>query len=327
MLTRRQQSKGPIDAHLFFSQRVELNAPPTQRQLATILAATDSSTDRESLTSLASDPNYRTSVTLKNYSILDMLDDHPSAYLTLPSYISMLKPLSPRQYSISSSPLASHRFDPTRTTYSLTLTYDVHVSPALSGAGRTYRGVASSYLARLRAGDRIHGYVRPTGVAFRLPASAATPVIMVAAGTGLAPMRGFVEERVALAAATNQKLGPALLYFGCRDCEKDFICREELRAAEADGAVSLRPTFSRRGGAGGFRYAHERIWAEREECARLFMEGARILLCGSASKLGKSTGETLKRIWREGGEGRTEEEAEEWLQRQKEDRYVTDVFD
>lgn len=316
---------------MFFSHRVELNGPPTQRQLATIIAATESDADRQSLESLATDANYHANVVLANYSVLDILDDHPSACLSLPLYIDMLKPLSPRQYSISSSPLAARRFDPSRNASSLTLTYDVHAAPARSSPRRTFYGVASTYLAALRAGDRIHGHVRATNAAaFRLPADRGTPVIMVAAGSGVAPMRGFVEERAALLAA-GQALGPALLYFGCRDYERDFICADELRAAEAAGAVSLRPTFSKRGPPGGAaercRYAYERIWAEREECARLFGEGARILLCGSAGKLARSTAETLKRIWLEHNEGKTEEEAEEWLQRQKEDRYVTDVFD
>lgn len=229
----------------------------------------------------------------------------------------------------------------------------MHVAPAWDrggsgggggGASRTFRGVASSYLAGLGPGDRIHGYVRQTNnPAFRLPVDG-SPVIMVAAGSGLAPMRGFVEERVALAEAgggaegkagqgrKKKELPPALLYFGCRDFEKDFICKEELVKAEEAGVVRVRSTFSKRGpegkeDGGGVRYAYERMWKEREECAELFRDGAKILLCGSAGKLARSTAETLKKVWLERNEGRTEEEAEEWLERQKEDRYVTDVFD
>ncbi|GME24391.1 NADPH-cytochrome p450 reductase [Neofusicoccum parvum] len=327
------QSKEPISAQMFFSHRVELNTPPTQRQLATIIAATESADERRSLESLADPSTYRANVLLPNYSTLDILEDHPSTTLPLPTYLDTLKPLSPRQYSISSSPLAPHRFNPARTTHSLTLTYAVHTSPSRAAPStRTFHGAASTYLASLRPGARLHGHVRRTAApSFRLPADPTVPVVLVAAGSGIAPMRGFVEERVALAAA-GRALGPALLYFGCRDYERDFICEEELRAAEAGGAVSVRPTFSRRGPEGvgegeRCRYVYERIWAEREECAGLFRGGARILLCGSAGGLARSTAETLKRIWLVYNEGRTEEEAEEWLARQKEDRYVTDVFD
>lgn len=335
---------------MFFSHRVELNAPPTQRQLATLLAATTSPSERKSLESLSSTEHYHASVVGKNYSTLSILEDHPSAHLPLGSYIDTLKPLAPRQYSIASSPLASHRFDAARNTHSLSLIYDVHVAPAWDGGGkeRVFRGVASSYLAGLAPGDRIHGYVRKTNnPAFRLPVDG-SPVIMVAAGSGLAPMRGFVEERVALAEAAGEgggggkaegvgpgkkkTLPPALLYFGCRDFEKDFICKDELLAAEKAGVVGMRSTFSKRGPEaegkeGGVRYAYERMWKERDECSELFRDGAKILLCGSAGKLARSTAETLKKVWLERNEGKTEEEAEEWLERQKEDRYVTDVFD
>ncbi|KAF9641129.1 putative cytochrome p450 protein [Lasiodiplodia theobromae] len=345
------QSKDPIGAQMFFSHRVELNAPPTQRQLATILASTTSPSERKSLSSLSSPSTYRSSVVSKNYSTLSILEDHPSAHLPLAAYIDTLKPLAPRQYSIASSPLAAHRFDAAKNTYSLSLIYDVHLAPAWdAGAGkdRTFRGVASSYLAGLGPGDRIHGFVRKTNnPAFRLPVDG-RPVIMVAAGSGLAPMRGFVEERVALARAAEEGGGgkagekgemkkkllpPALLYFGCRDFEKDFICKDELLAAEKAGVVGMRSTFSKRGPeaegkeGGGVKYAYERMWKEREECSELFRDGAKILLCGSAGKLARSTAETLKKVWLERNEGKTEEEAEEWLERQKEDRYVTDVFD
>ncbi|KAL1631997.1 hypothetical protein SLS56_004042 [Neofusicoccum ribis] len=234
------QSKEPISAQMFFSHRVELNTPPTQRQLAAIIAATESAEERRSLESLADPSTYRTNVLLPNYSTLDILEDHPSTTLPLPTYLDTLKPPSPRQYSISSSPLAPHRFDPARTTHSLTLTYAVHTSPSRSAPSvRTFLGAASTYLASLRPGARLHGRVRRTAApSFRLPADPAVPVVLVAAGSGIAPMRGFVEERVALAAA-GRALGPALLYFGCRDYERDFICEEELRAAEAGGAVCV----------------------------------------------------------------------------------------
>ncbi|KAL0253291.1 hypothetical protein SLS55_010263 [Diplodia seriata] len=332
------QSKQPISAQMFFSQRVELNAPPTERQLATILAATESASERASLSSLASPSAYQAKVVQQNASILSLLEAHPTAHLPLPTYIDMLKPLSPRQYSIASSPLASHRFSAATNTYTLSLIYDVHVAPSWSDPSATFRGVASSYLAALVPGDKIHGFVRRTNNPnFRLPpAPDTTPVIMVAAGSGIAPMRGFVEERVALAGAAadgGKSLAPALLYFGCRDRERDFICGEELGEAEEKGVVGLRATFSKKGpegegeGTGRARYAYERMWEERDECAKLFRDGARILLCGSAAKLGKSTAETLKRIWLERDEGRSDADAEEWLQRVKEDRYVTDVFD
>jgi cytochrome P450/NADPH-cytochrome P450 reductase len=243
----------------------------------------------------------------------------------------MLKPLSPRQYSISSSPLAAAQFDTTKShtqqTMIASITYDVHDTSAWSGNGRIFKGVASTYLSVCEPGARIRCFVRPTNAAFHLPPDPETPIIMIAAGTGIAPMRGFIQERAAIASGGQQKLGPAILYFGCRHHEKDFIYAEELKQWEKDKVVSVRPAFSKIGPTGSVKYVPERMWDEREEIAKLFLDGAKIFVCGSASKLAKSTAEICKKIWLEKNPGKSDEDANEWLDKQKEDRYVSDVFE
>lgn len=150
---------------------------------------------------------------------------------------------------------------------------------------------------------------------------------MIAAGTGLAPMRGFLQDRACLKSAGTRKLGPAILYYGCRDVDKDYIYKEELEKWEKEGVVSLRPAFSRHGPEGGKKYVHERIWEDREELRGFFRDGAKIFVCGSAAKLAKSAGDTVQKIWLESHSGKTQEEAFEWLQGIRETRYVSDVFD
>lgn len=330
-------SKEPIAAAVFFAHRVEIGLPPTQRQLSILAEHTSDEKEKASMTSLAAEASFQSKVLALNYSILDILEDHPSCDLPLSSYIDMLKPLTPRQYSISSSPLHSdHHIS--HDAFSATITYDVHSAPARSsslpnGHARTFHGVASSYLARLMPGHRIHCFVRKTNVAFRLPEDPEVPIIMIAAGTGIAPMRGFVQERAAVAAAGARKLGPALLYFGVRDVGQDYIYREEFASYQSLGAVQVRPAFSKRGPAGEetFKYTHERMWAERKELSELFAQGAKVFLCGSASKLAKSTAEVVKRIYKDAaaakGVQKTEEEAESWFESIREARYVTDVFE
>ena len=146
---------------------------------------------------------------------------------------------------------------------------------------------------------------------------------MICAGTGLAPMRGFIQERAAIFEAQQANFGKAILYFGCRDPDKDYICRSELEAWEKLGVVELRPTFSRV--SVEHKYVQDRIWAERKELVQLFKDGAKVFLCGSAGKLAKSTNETLEKIVMEAKDCSVEE-AREWLQEQKVDRYVTDIF-
>lgn len=279
-------------------------------------------------------------------SVLDLLEEFPSCELSLAEYLVMLQPLAPRQYSISSSPLAyppvptaaasflkhtaAAADDESSTCLTCSITYDVlEGAPAMSGRG-SFAGVASSHLSNLLPGSRLRCSVRGTASSkFRLPPDPKTPVVMVAAGTGIAPMRAFVQERAAVAGArgASAALGPAVLFYGCRDHEQDFLYRDELAAWEAAGAVTVRAAFSRRAPQGqGTAHVDELIWEEREELRSLFKAGARVLVCGSASRLGQSTHDVCVRIYREGHPEVSADEAEEWMLRQKEDRYLSDVF-
>lgn len=153
---------------------------------------------------------------------------------------------------------------------------------------------------------------------------------MIAAGTGLAPMRGFLQERAALAASGSNVPGPAILYFGCRDPGLDFIYKDELMAWQAQGIVQVRTTFSRapveRGAESNMhKYVSERIWDEREELTELFRNGAKIFVCGSAVKVGKSVKDTCIKIYQE-AQGVGEDEAREWLRKASENRFVTDLY-
>ena len=241
----------------------------------------------------------------------------------------MLKPLAPRQYSISSSPLGSSKDINNKDKTTATISYDVYSAPALSGHGRHFHGVASTYLTTRTVGSRIHCCVRSTNINFHLPSDPKVPIIMIAAGTGLAPMRGFIQERAAIASARGaDALGPALFYFGCRDFEKDYIYKSELEAWEQQGAVVMRPAFSKRGPSGqeSYDYVPVRLWAERKEISELYDQGAKIFLCGSAAKLAKSTTEVLVKVVAEKQVDWSQEECEKYVERVKEDRYVTDVF-
>lgn len=283
---------------------------------------------------ISSDEAFKANILTQRMSVLDVLEDFPSAQLSLPAYLDMLKPLTPRQYSISSSPLNSvdHRgLDGPRIA---SVTYDVHKAPAHSGNGRTFEGVASTYLATRAVGSKIRCHVRRSNAGFHLPTDPSIPLIMIGAGTGLAPFRGFIQERACIASAgsgtidrDNTPFGPALMYFGCRDADLDYIYKSELAGWEDQGVVQMRPAFSRMSDE-KWKYVHERMWDEREELAELFRQGAKIYVCGSAGKLAKSVLGCVTDIWLERHPGATREEAMAWIQETRDRvRYVTDVFD
>jgi NADPH-ferrihemoprotein reductase len=130
----------------------------------------------------------------------------------------------------------------------------VHITAAVveetMPTGRVHKGVATSWLAAAKPGTRVPVVLRRS--AFKLPKDTLTPIVMVGPGTGLAPFRGFVQEREALAAAPtlklerSTKLGPGVLFFGCRREDMDYIYKEELETAVTNGALSeLNVAFSR----------------------------------------------------------------------------------
>lgn len=225
-----------------------------------------------------------------------------------------------RQYSISSSPLSAPD--------SCTLTFAVLDQEAISGVGR-HVGVASNYLAHLEADDFIQVSVRPSGRPFHLPLDpAGTPIIMICAGSGFAPFRGFIQERAAQIGA-GRKLARAILFVGCRGTG-DIIYEEELAKWAAAGVVDIRYAFSREPEKSeGCRYVQHRLWHDRRETVDLFGEGAKVFVCGSR-EVGMAVEEACKNMYteraEEAGKGKTKEEADAWFSKLRNERYATDVF-
>lgn len=141
-------------------------------------------------------------------------------------------------------------------------------------------------------------------------------------------MCGFLQERAVQHKAGGKEVGPSLLCFGCRDFDLDYIYKDELAKYKKLGIVSPRPAFSKKGDPSQnttYEYTSDRLWAEKDEARALFLSGAKIFVCGSASKIAKSTAETCKRIYSE-HRGCSAEEADKWFEKHREVRYVSDVY-
>lgn len=222
-----------------------------------------------------------------------------------------------RQYSISSSPLYAPD--------TCTLTFAVLDQEAISGVGR-YVGVASNYLAHLEPDDFIQVSVRASGQPFHLPLDPVeTPIIMICAGSGLAPFRGFIQERAAQIGA-GRKLARAMLFVGCRGKE-DTLYEKELEKWAGMGAVSLHYAFSREPERSeGCKYVQDRLWHDRKESVDLFTEGAKVYVCGSR-EIGKAVEDVCKKMYVErAGTEKTTEEVDRWFLELRNARYATDVF-
>lgn len=306
----------PVSVGELLFHYVELAQPATRAQVTALAAATKCPPEKAELEALAQEDAYNRQVLGRRTSLLDLLERYASSELPFASFLEMLPPIRPRQYSISSSPL----WNPER----CTLTVAVVDAAALSGQGQ-YKGMASSLLAACGPGTRIAVAVRPSNTHFHPPSSALTPIIMVCAGTGLAPFRGFLQER-AVQAASGQAVGPALLFFGCDHPDVDYLYADEFREWEAAGVVSVRTAYSE-APEGEVMFVQHRLWQDRAEVADLFRKGAHVYVCGDGRRMAPAVRETFVRIYRE-AEGATIDSAETWVDKIEREtgRYVSDVF-
>ncbi|WP_213958141.1 cytochrome P450 [Variovorax sp. dw_954] len=306
----------PVAAYEVLSGYVELAQPVTRAQVAQLAEATPCPPERKELERLAAEDVYETEVLEKRVSLLELLERAQSCDIGFARFLGMLPTLRPRQYSISSSPLANEA--------EASLTIAVLDVPAMSGHGR-FEGVASSYLARLQAGDRLSVAVRPSQSGFHPPTDPRTPVVMVCAGTGVAPFRGFLQERAAQKAA-GREVGRALLFFGVDDPDVDYLYRDQFAKWEGAGVVEMRPAFSAKP-EGEVMFVQHRVWQDRIEIGNLFTEGAQFYVCGDGKRMAPAVRETFLKMYQRATKC-DDATANAWADRMEHEhgRYVSDVF-
>ena len=259
----------------------------------------------------------------KRVSPLDLLERFPETDIPFSAFLTMLPQLRLRQYSISSSPLAEPG--------SCTLTWSVVDEESFQGHGKRFLGAASNYLSNLQEGDHVHVNVKQSHQAFHLPLDIAeTPLIMVCAGTGIAPFRGFVQER-ALQMEAGRKLAPALLFIGCQKPGQDDLHADEISAWASKGAVDVRYAYSRDPeSSNGANYVQDRFWADRKDVLRLFESGAKVFVCGSgrvADGVKDASVKMYMQAVEKEGKVTTKKEAEKWFDALRNERFMSDVFD
>ena len=301
-----------VSARELLTHFVELRKPVTSSQLKSLAASNGNPAERQRLNNLAEAPDGCP------LSVLECLDEYPACVLTGAELLELLDPMVPRHYSIASSSMLSPR--------TVGLVVSVLDAPARSGHG-FFKGVASNYLATVQPGQVIRARVDPARQAFRAGADPAKNVILVSAGTGVAPFLGFLGDRLA-AQQAGAPVEPALCFFGVRDPEVDYIFRDKFEQAEAIGIVQMRPAFSR-APQDGVRYVQDRIAADADDVWNLLGDPAKdahVYVCGDGARMAPAVRGCFLEIYR-ARTGADDDQARDWLNGLVEsDHYVEDVW-
>ncbi|XP_044585707.1 NADPH--cytochrome P450 reductase isoform X1 [Cotesia glomerata] len=254
-------------------------------------------------------------VTNENRNIVHILEDIPSLKPALDHLCELLPRLQCRYYSISSSP----KLHPT----------SIHITAVVveykTPTGRINRGVTTTWLKNKHPTDPpsyVPIFVRKSQ--FRLPPKAITPIIMVGPGTGLAPFRGFIQERDLLRKG-GEEVGDTILYFGCRKSKEDFLYQNELEGYVKSGTLTLHTAFSRE--------QEKKVYVthllEKNKDEIWDVIGAKhghVYICGDARNMARDVHNILLKVVQEKGK-MTELQAADYIKKMEtQKRYSTDVW-
>jgi len=303
------KATAPIALREAFTSRVALAAPT--RKIVDTLAAkvTDPEEKARLLGLLTPESKDVLAAYLREREFADLISEYPSARLTPQEAVDHMRKLMPRLYSIASSPKVHPQ--------------EVHLTVAIvryQTNGRSRVGVCSSYLAdRAEAGEaRTPVFVSHSH--FGLPEDGSKDVIMVGPGTGIAPFRAFVQDRISSGAA-----GRNWVFFGDQHRRTDFLYEEEWNAWLADGRIARLDTAFSRDQLLKI-YVQDRMREAASELWSWIQGGAHFYVCGDATRMAKDVETALHDIISDQG-GMTPHAAVDYVKQMKKDkRYQKDVY-
>ncbi len=244
----------------------------------------------------------------RRFDLIELLTKYPlkdtSQFMEV---VKVLEPITPRLYSISSSPEAHSG--------------EIHITVArntFSVNNEKKTGLASNFLSAFETGESLQYYVHPNHC-FRLPEPDKN-IILIGPGTGIAPFRAFIAERDATGAT-----GKTWLFFGEQHFVTDFLYQSEIQNWFETGALTKVSTAFSRDQEEKI-YVQHKMLQQGAEFFEWLETGAYVYVCGTKEPMSADVEKMIVHIVEKFGD-RTQEEAAKYLDNLKEDgRYITDVY-
>ncbi|KAM8980401.1 nitric oxide synthase 3 isoform 1-T1 [Sarcophilus harrisii] len=309
---------------------LDITSPPGPQLLRLLSTLAEEPSEQQELEALSKDARrYEEWKWFRCPTLLEVLEQFPSVALPAPLLLTQLPLLQPRYYSVSSAPsahpgeihltvavlayrtqgepptgggggvLGHTRRDweeaPGASGPALLPLYQYRLLPP-DGLGPLHYGVCSSWLSQLKAGDVVPCFIRGAP-SFRLPSDPSVPCILVGPGTGIAPFRGFWQERLHDLEHKGLRPAPMTLVFGCRCSQLDHLYREEVHEAQRRGVFGRVLTAFSREPDSPKTYVQDVLRAElAPEVHRvLCLEGGHMFVCGDVT-MATSVLQTVQRI-------------------------------
>lgn len=301
--SRRQRIRSlplnkPVLLQEILTQWIDLRCVPSRVALVQVAKCAKNENEKAQLLALSASDGlnaYKAYFVSEWRTFIDLLRDFPSVEIPLNVLLDILPRIQPRFYSISSS----HSVHP----------HEVHITVGRlceeipnSSPKKMYTGVCSGYLTDLKVGSEIQGFHQKIATTFRLPEDPKKPIILVGAGTGIAPFRGFLYERTFQIRQRRQsdpkfQPGTCVLFYGVRRPDHDFLYKDELQEFQKDGTLThLYTAFSRKPGSPK-EYVQDLMLQNSSLVWELIdLQGAVIYVCGSARTLAKDMRSSVAKL-------------------------------
>ncbi|KAI7871911.1 hypothetical protein BDF14DRAFT_1760462 [Spinellus fusiger] len=324
--------KGPCTVRNALTYYADLLSPPSRRMLGCFsqqLQQIDQETAKlfEGLIMPDSYGKDQYPEFIKKYrTLIDLQTGFPQVkQIELGQFLAAVGVMQPRRYSIASSP----RMFPNEAHLAVGVVDDVV-------DGHHYPGLASSFLARQVAGLSEKAWfrarLRSSKGIFEMPQDSKTPIIMISAGTGISPFRGFIQERAYQHQQGDNSVGECVVFFGCRHPDQDRIYGEEFDQYAKEGVISsLNVAYSRQTPASARKYVQHQVLANASKIWQMIMpeDGkppAVVYICGSGA-MSRDVRATFHSMAISYGQAKNQEEAQDFIKSLMESKqYCEDVW-